>query len=66
MKPLLNIVFISAASLFIFAPAWGLGGVIEAVTLATALLVGCLSMAGGLKQAQRTLQRIEADAHPPA
>lgn len=64
MKHFLNVLFISASVLFIIAPALGLGGVVEALMLGAALLVGCLSVVGGLLQAERTLRQIEVDTQP--
>ncbi len=64
MKHFLNISFLAATVLFLLAPTLGLGGLFEALVLVTALLVGCLSVAGGLVRAERTLRRIEADPQP--
>ena len=62
MKHLLNLLFISAATLFILGPTLRLGAVVEALMLLAALMIGCLSVAGGLWRAERSLRRIEADA----
>ncbi len=64
VKHLLNISFLGASALSLLAPTLGFGGLFEALVLVAALLVGCLSVAGGLVQAERTLRRIEADAQP--
>ncbi|MCV7431583.1 hypothetical protein [Mycolicibacterium bacteremicum] len=64
MKHLLNISFLGTSALFLLAPTVGLGGVFEALVLVVALLIGGLSVAGGLVQAERTLRRIEADTQP--
>jgi hypothetical protein len=64
MRHLLNLLFVTGTILFILAPALGLGDVVEAITLGAALVVGGLSLVGGLIQAERSLRQIEADAQP--
>ncbi|WP_131812956.1 hypothetical protein [Mycolicibacterium peregrinum] len=61
MRHLLNIVFVSATALFVFAPTVGLGGVFEVLMLVVALAVGCVSVAEGLIRAGRALRQIEAE-----